>query len=273
MIHIRNTNKINELPPNPVDTPLPSFPPNSILQASSINIVSASLDSLYMNALWRQTYCYTTRLRWHIPDRYTVTDSQIKFTIWKSYLQKRPLREASYHIKRFIRMYFSFSPSPPCTSYTTSPMDIPTTSASRPQSPSCAFPSWPRRASLSSGSSCDERATSYISDDDLEDLFPCTFDEAEQDCTPSSSPAHRSINPPSAQEAQVVVDTGALMRELIAQEKAKRERKQRRRSGSPRKLRNGTKQMSAILESGEWTRELSRRHSLLLDIVSSPTPS
>jgi hypothetical protein len=54
-------------------------------------------------------------------------------------------------------------------------------------------------------------------------------------------------------EAQVVVDTGALMRQLIAEEKAKRERK-RRGSRSSRKSRSGSsgKQMSPIQEVGEW---------------------
>lgn len=145
-------------------------------------------------------------------------------------------------------MYFSFSPSPPSTSYTTAPMDIPSTSSSRPQSPSCAYPSWPRRSSLSSNSSTEERATSFISDDDLEDLFPCVFDDSEHDCTPPATPFNNRS--PDVQ-AQVVVDTGALMRELIAQEKAKKERKQRRRSGSSRKSRSGTKHMSPILEAGE----------------------
>jgi hypothetical protein len=101
---------------------------------------------------------------------------------------------------------------------------------------------------LSSNSTTEERATSFISDDDLEDLFPCVFDDSEHDCTPPATPfANRS---PDVQ-AQVVVDTGALMRELIAQEKAKKERKQRRRSGSSRKPHSGTKHMSPILEAGE----------------------
>ena len=145
-------------------------------------------------------------------------------------------------------MHFSFSPSPPSTSYTIAPMDIPSSSSSRPQSPNCAYPSWPRRSSLSSSSSTEERATSYISNDDLEDLFPCVFEDSEHEITPSASPfATRSLD----LRAQVVVDTGALMRELIAQEKAKKERKQRRRSGSSRKSSKGANQMSPILESGE----------------------
>jgi len=150
-------------------------------------------------------------------------------------------------------MYFSFSPSPPSTSYTTMPMDIPSKST-RPQSPSssCAFPSWPRRSSLSSNEDKDElRATSFISDDDLEDLFPCVFDEREQDCTPV-------VTPSRTPEAQVVVDCGELMRDLIAQEKAKKERRARRRSsGSSRKSRSSSgssgssKRMSPIQEVGE----------------------
>jgi len=131
-------------------------------------------------------------------------------------------------------------------------MDIPSTSSSRPQSTSCACPSWPRRSSLSSNPGTEDRATSYLSDDDLEDFFPCVFDDAEQDCTPPITPyATRSLEVASSIQAQVVVDTGALMRELIAQEKAKKERKLRRRSGSSRKSRSGTKHMSPILEAGE----------------------
>ena len=149
-------------------------------------------------------------------------------------------------------MYFPFSPSPPSTSYSTTPMDIPSSSRTRTQSPSCAYPSWPRRSSLSSSDSgCEEQApvTSYISDDDL--LFPCVFEDAE--CTPLATPqSSRSPTSTSMMPEQVVVDTGALMRQLIAEEKAKRERK-RRGSRSSRKSRSGSsgKQMSPIQEVGE----------------------
>jgi hypothetical protein len=97
-------------------------------------------------------------------------------------------------------------------------------------------------------------ASSFISDDDLEDLFPAVFDDAEQDCTPVVTPlGPRSLDAsPTLRQAQVVVDTGALMRELIAQEKAKKERKRRSRSGSSssKKSRSGSsnKHMSPILE-------------------------
>lgn len=136
-------------------------------------------------------------------------------------------------------MYFSFSPSPPSTSYATMPMEIPSSSKSRPQSPSCAYPSWPRRSSLSSNSSSDDDAqsTSFIISD--EELFPCVFDEAEQDCTPPATPScSRSPASPSMM-CEMVVETGSLMRHLVAEEKAKKERR-RRRSTSSKKSRSGS---------------------------------
>ncbi|KAG4444459.1 hypothetical protein IFR05_000050 [Cadophora sp. M221] len=154
-------------------------------------------------------------------------------------------------------MYFSFSPSPPATSYSTAPMNIPTTSNSRSQSPSCAYPSWPRRSSLSSNSSssCEDEAahsSSYITD---EELFPCVFDDAEQDCTPPATPSlSRSPASPNMMcEARIVVTNGSLMRELVAEEKAKKEQRSRRRksSSSSRKSRSSSaasKHMSPIQE-------------------------
>jgi hypothetical protein len=147
-------------------------------------------------------------------------------------------------------MYFSFSPSPPSTSYSTSPMEIPSSSSSRPQSPSCAYPSWPRRASLSSNSSHedeDSRSSSFIISD--EELFPLVFDDADRDCTPPATPnSSRSPASPSRM-CDIVVDNGSLMRELMAQEKTKKERR-RRKSSSSKKSRSGSgsKHMSPILE-------------------------
>lgn len=136
--------------------------------------------------------------------------------------------------------------------YSTAPMDIPSSSRSRPQSPSCAYPSWPRRASLSSNSSEEEHQTSsfIISD---EELFPDVFDE--QDCTPPATPhSHASRSPASpSMLCDMVVDNGSLMRQLMAEEKAKKERR-RRKSASSKKSRSGSgasKHMSPILEAGE----------------------
>lgn len=153
-------------------------------------------------------------------------------------------------------MYYAFSPSPSRSSYTTAPIDMPS-SSSRPHSPSCAFPSWPRRSSLSSTSSNEDRdpPSLFISDDDLEDLFPSVFDDADTDCTPITSPyAPRSPGEPTgaAHQHQVAVDSHALTRELIKEEKAKKEKKLRRsRTSSSRRSRTSSsgKRMSPILET------------------------
>jgi hypothetical protein len=142
-------------------------------------------------------------------------------------------------------MYFSYLPSPPSTSYSTSPMEIPSSSSSRPQSPSCAYPSWPRRASLSNSSHGDENSSSFIISD--EELFPLVFDDGDRDCTPPATPnSSRSPASPSRM-CDIVVDNGSLMRELMAQEKTKKERR-RRKSTSSKKSRSGSKHMSPILE-------------------------
>jgi hypothetical protein len=148
-------------------------------------------------------------------------------------------------------MYYSISTSPTSSSYSTSPMDIPSSSSSRPQSPSCAYPSWPQRASLSSTSSRDAGGycSSFIISD--EELFPCVFDDAEQDCTPPATPSSsRSASPSLMYDANIVVSNGSFIRELVAQEKAKKERR-RRKSSSSRKSRTesgASKHMSPIQE-------------------------
>lgn len=161
-------------------------------------------------------------------------------------------------------MYFSFSPSPPSTSYTTGAMDIPganSSSSSRSTSASCAFPSWPRRSSLDSsvpsGSSEEPLATSYISDDDL---FPCVFDESEPEYSPISSP-NSILSPasPSAFPAEEelapppVFDLRALQQQYLKELKAQKKEKKGRRSssGSKKSRSSSSRQMSPIMEVGE----------------------
>ena len=155
-----------------------------------------------------------------------------------------------------IKMYFSISPSAPSTSYSTaSAIDIPS-SGSRSSQASCAFPSWPRRSSLSSNTSADEEYHNHsfiISD---EELFPSVFDD--QDCTPPATPSSNSSRSPASPmcEQQIVVDHGSLMRDLIEEEKAKREKRERkrRRSRSSKKSRSGSgssRHMSPIQEAVE----------------------
>jgi hypothetical protein len=76
-----------------------------------------------------------------------------------------------------------------------SPMDIaPTPFSSRSPDASCAFPSWPRRTSLSESDASEERATSYLSD---EDLFFDVFDDDARSVSSNGS-ASPVVSPPTA---------------------------------------------------------------------------
>ncbi|OIW27264.1 hypothetical protein CONLIGDRAFT_420051 [Coniochaeta ligniaria NRRL 30616] len=135
------------------------------------------------------------------------------------------------------------------------PMDItPGHNYSRPQDASCAFPSWPRRSSLSESDSHCERATSYLSD---EDLFPSDFEadynsdarsvsSANSSSSTSSSTTpqhqeHQPYQPEAISEADVLEmqrERAAYQREVmrfLALEKERRRsaaRKSKPRSGS-----------------------------------------
>ncbi|KAK3344084.1 hypothetical protein B0T25DRAFT_317317 [Lasiosphaeria hispida] len=95
------------------------------------------------------------------------------------------------------------------SSYSTisSPMDIaPTPFSSRGPDASCAFPSWPRRSSLSESDASEERATSYLSD---EDLFPT--DVFEDDARSVSS--HGSSSPMQSPTQMTEADLLEMQRE------------------------------------------------------------
>ncbi|KAH8907037.1 hypothetical protein BR93DRAFT_655113 [Coniochaeta sp. PMI_546] len=130
------------------------------------------------------------------------------------------------------------------------PMDItPGHNYSRPQDASCAFPSWPRRSSLSESDSHCERATSYLSD---EDLFPSDFEAdyhsdarsvSSANSSSSSTPyqEHQPYQPEAISEADVLEmqrERAAYQREVmrfLALEKERRRnaaRKSKPRSGS-----------------------------------------
>ncbi|KAI9645093.1 hypothetical protein NHQ30_005827 [Ciborinia camelliae] len=170
-------------------------------------------------------------------------------------------------------MYFSYTPSPPSTSYSSSSaMEIPSSSSSRPQSPSCAYPSWPRRSSMNTRteSSLDALASqnsytsSAFSDEELScGLYTSVFEE--EDCSPLATPNVRSPSGSMCEPQYVVVDNAALMRELIAQhaaEKAKKrekaavEKNKKRHGSGSRKSRHSSgatssKHMTPIAEVGE----------------------
>lgn len=100
------------------------------------------------------------------------------------------------------------------------PMDIaPSQNYSRPQDAGCAFPSWPRRSFLSDHH-YEERATSYLSD---EDLFPSDPFESDyhSDARSVSSANSSSCNTPQQHqpyqpEALTEADVLEMQRERAA---------------------------------------------------------
>jgi hypothetical protein len=144
-------------------------------------------------------------------------------------------------------MYISVSPR--STSYATaSPMDIPTSS----HSTTCAYPSWPRRSSLS-GSDSEYHNHSFVISD--EELFGSEFEDSAAS-TPASdlsrSPAMTNLSSPYVaesrsymEEARYVVESGSMMREVVRQEKARRKRSV---SVNSKKARRGSKKMGTIKE-------------------------
>jgi hypothetical protein len=123
------------------------------------------------------------------------------------------------------------------------PLDI-TSSNLRAHDDACAFPSWPRRSSLSD-SDCDareQRATSFLSDDDL--LF--LSDPFEDDASSTGGSSHTgsfvssppmampgaSSHPPQFADAEVAAmerERLALQRDYVRQVMLEKEREQRRR--------------------------------------------
>src|SRR4051812_18518734 len=80
-----------------------------------------------------------------------------------------------------------------------SPLDIaPRSTSRRGPDPVCAYPSWPRRSSLGEDDACEERATSYITD---EELFLDVFDDdacsVSSQGSSASSPAAAGAYPPA----------------------------------------------------------------------------
>lgn len=120
-----------------------------------------------------------------------------------------------------------------------SPMDIaPTPFSSRGPDASCAFPSWPRRSSLSESDASEERATSYLSD---EDLFPT--DVFEDDARSVSS--NGSASPLQSPPMQVMTEADLLelqreraayqremMRILMSEKERRRQQAKRQRRSS-----------------------------------------
>lgn len=131
---------------------------------------------------------------------------------------------------------------------------------------SCAFPSWPRRSSLSGsaqnsssssrnannttagGAWASAEVTNYVTDDDL---FPDVFEDSESDCTPIASPC-RSPQAFSMREAEVkaTVTMASLTGKLVeVRETETHKSRKGKRTSSGRK--KSSVAMSPILEGGE----------------------
>ncbi|KAI1205081.1 uncharacterized protein F4807DRAFT_295448 [Annulohypoxylon truncatum] len=181
-------------------------------------------------------------------------------------------REANYFAcptkvetsKKMYSPYGSYS----SMSSASQPMDIPTSSYlsynyNGSYSSRCAFPSWPQRSSLTDEHD-QQRATSYLSDDDL---FPC--DDSDDAHSVSSAGSTTPTSPVAAateadmlrmQREQMAMQREAIKFLLGEKERRKQQqqlqqasKKQRRSSSGSKRSSPKTKQahLDAIAEAGE----------------------
>lgn len=123
------------------------------------------------------------------------------------------------------------------------PMDI-TPSNLRAHNSACAFPSWPRRSSLSDSEHEEPRATSFLSDDDLflSDPFDDDAHSVSSSSTVSSPFATAIDSPPRISDEELLRmerEREAMQREFVRQVKQEKERRRqaalRARRSSPKK--------------------------------------
>ncbi|KAI2632108.1 hypothetical protein GGR54DRAFT_18250 [Hypoxylon sp. NC1633] len=120
---------------------------------------------------------------------------------------------------------------------------------------SCAFPSWPQRSSLNE-STHEERATSYLSDDDL---FPCYGSEDDSHSVSSAgsttptSPTANEVDLLQMQREQMAMQREAIKFLLNEKERRRQQLKRQRRSSSGSKKSPNPKpaHLDAIAETGE----------------------
>ncbi|KAI8634440.1 hypothetical protein F5Y19DRAFT_211348 [Xylariaceae sp. FL1651] len=143
----------------------------------------------------------------------------------------------------------------------TQPLDItPSSYLSRDAAyhASCAFPSWPQRSSLMDPAR-DERATSYLSDDDL---FPCHIEDdvhsvSSAGSTTSTTPFMSEEELLEMQRQKMAVQREAIKYLLNEKERRRQQVKRQRRSsgGGSSKKSSSPKakqdQMAPITEAGE----------------------
>ncbi|KAI2611112.1 uncharacterized protein GGS25DRAFT_481437 [Hypoxylon fragiforme] len=136
------------------------------------------------------------------------------------------------------------------------PMDIPRSSYLSHNSTyqsSCAFPSWPQRSSLTDAH--EERATSYLSDDDL---FPCDLSDDAHSISSSSGSTTptsiaREVDLLQLQREQMAMQREAVKFLLKEKESRRQAAKKQRRSSSSKKSPKSSKaaHLDVITEGGE----------------------
>ncbi|EQK99302.1 hypothetical protein G6O67_005813 [Ophiocordyceps sinensis] len=120
------------------------------------------------------------------------------------------------------------------------PLDF-TSSNIRTHDASCAFPSWPRRSSLSDSEHEEPRATSFLSDDDLFLSDPFDDDARSVSSASSASSPFAVVSPPRLSDEEVMRmerERAATQREILRQVK---QEKERRRQTGLRSRRSSTK--------------------------------
>lgn len=139
------------------------------------------------------------------------------------------------------------------------PLDIPFNNI-RNRDSSCAFPSWPRRSSLSDSEHEEPRATSYLSDDDLFLSDPFDDDAGSISSASSSSSLTTAVmsSPRIADEEflRLECERVARQKEFLRQVKVEKERRRqaalRSRRSSPKKSpKSKNASLTTITESCE----------------------
>jgi hypothetical protein len=146
-----------------------------------------------------------------------------------------------------------------------SPIDI-TPSSMREQDASCAFPSWPRRFSLSDDEQERPRASSFLSDDELflSDPFDDDTRSISSNGTAVSSPSECSPAQQVVSDAQLLAEiererAAAMQREFVRQIISEKERRRQAASSKKRRSSPGGKKspksklssMTPIAEASE----------------------
>ncbi|KEY66931.1 hypothetical protein S7711_06880 [Stachybotrys chartarum IBT 7711] len=144
-------------------------------------------------------------------------------------------------------------------SATTAPMDI-TSSNLRAHDSTCAFPSWPRRDSLSD-SNRESRATSFLSDDDLflSDPFE---DDVRSISSAGSATSPIMESPPRISEVEVMemerermaLQQRDYVRHVMNEKERRRQqqqalKRQQQRRSSPGSKKSSKSKLSAITET------------------------